>query len=296
MQGQVEITVGMPVYNGGADVERAIMSVINQTFTNFQLLISDNASTDNSTEICKKFEHLDQRIQVHRHHVNIGGIQNFYFVLEQAKTKYFVWLAHDDWWAPDFLEQNHNVLKRHSDAVCSVSKVKMMNPEGEFLRLDSGANALVKESNKNLIEFLRAPACNSRFYGLFQTSVLQKSFKLDDVYWAFDWVVMARTLTFGKHYQSNKELLFRSVTQLPSRALSRRVKVVSTNRFGGIFPMFEMTCALLRDSRVPKSLKLICICIYWNVRMFLIANFFSPIKQKLSYLFKTAAVQHQKTS
>ena len=98
MQCEEEITVGIPVYNGGTEVERAIKSVLNQTFTKFKVLISDNASTDESAEICKSLEKIDRRIQVHRHDINIGGIQNFYFLLKQARTEYFVWLAHDDWW------------------------------------------------------------------------------------------------------------------------------------------------------------------------------------------------------
>ena len=289
MQREEEITVGIPVYNGGTEVERAIKSVLNQTFTNFKVLISDNASTDESAEICKSLEKIDRRIQVHRHDINIGGIQNFYFLLKQARTKYFVWLAHDDWWAHDFLESNYNVLTECSDVVCCVSKVRMTNKNGELLRINSGAESLLDNPRNNIAAFLRSPACNSRFYGLFRTRVLQESFLRNDVYWAFDWVVMARTLAYGKHHQGNEELLFRTVNPAPSRSLSHRVKVVSTNRLGRIFPMLEMTCALWRDSRVPKSLKLFCICMYWNVRMFLIVNIFSPMKQKLLKLLKYSA-------
>ena len=293
MQCEEEITVGIPVYNGGTEVERAIKSVLNQTFTNFKVFISDNASTDESAEICKTLEKIDPRIQVHRHDINIGGIQNFYFILKQARTKYFVWLAHDDWWAHDFLESNYNVLKECSDVVCCVSKVRMTNKNGELLRINSGTESLLDNSRNNIAAFMRSPACNSRFYGLFRTRVLQESFLSNDVYWAFDWVVMARTLTYGKHHQGNKELLFRTVNPAPSRSLSHRVKVVSTNRLGRIFPMLEMTCALWRDSRVPKSLKLFCICMYWNVRMFLIANIFSPMKKTLVQLLNYLAGSRQ---
>lgn len=294
MQREEEITVGIPLYNGETDVERAIESVLNQTFTNFKVFISDNASTDNSIEICKRFEQVDRRIHIHHHQENIGVIQNFYFVLQQAKTNYFVWLAHDDWWAPDFLEQNYTALQHHSDVVCSVSKVRMMNHKGEELQLNAGTKALSKDPQKNLTSFLLAPCCNSRFYGLFRTRVLQESFLPNDVYWAFDWVVMARTLTFGKHQQGDKELLFRTVNPAPSRSLSRRIKGFSKSNLGRIFPMLEMTCALCRDSRVPKSLKLWCICMYWNVRMFVLVNVFSPMKQNLLHLLKYLAGLLQK--
>lgn len=78
MQREEEITVGIPLYNGETDVERAIESVLNQTFTNFKVFISDNASTDDSIEICKRFEQVDRRIHIHHHQENIGVIQNFY--------------------------------------------------------------------------------------------------------------------------------------------------------------------------------------------------------------------------
>lgn len=287
-----EITIGMPVFNGGGSVERAIKSALDQTFKNFILLIADNASTDSTNEVCRRFERLDERIKVHRHLNNIGVIQNFHFLLEQAKTPYFVWLAHDDWWAPDFLKENWSNLKTYHDAVCSVSRAQLLSRNGENLRHNPGTYALVKESEVSIRQFLRMPACNSRFYGLFKTRELQESFRPSDVYWAFDWVVMARTLTFGKHYESEKKLLFRTISRSPARSLQQRIKGFSECSSGRIFPMLNMARAVWKDSGIPNTFEILAICVYWNIRMFLVVNIFSRMKQGSSRLVKKALGIH----
>lgn len=270
--------------NGGTQAERAIRSALAQTFANFKIFISDNASTDSNSKDIRRFEKLDSRIHVHRHNTNIGVIQNFLFTLKQAQTEYFVWLAHDDWWGPRFLELNYIALRLNRDAVCSVSKAKMVNVRGEPLATDPGVNPLLGQAGTNLTDYLRAPACNSRFYGLFRTIPLQASFTGDDIYWAFDWVVMARTLSFGTHYRTDETQLFRTVTQSSTKSLSQRIKGFSVDRLGHIFPMLYMTRALVLDRRIPKSLRLLLICLYWNLRMCLVVNFLSPIRQWLAVL------------
>ena len=91
-----KISIGMPIYNGASYIDQAINSVLNQTFKDFELIISDNASTDNTENICKKYLSLDNRIHYLRQKKNIGGINNFKFVLDSSVGKYFMWLAADD--------------------------------------------------------------------------------------------------------------------------------------------------------------------------------------------------------
>lgn len=90
------VSIGMPVYNGAKYIKEAIESILNQTFTDFELIISDNASTDNTKEICNKYGEQDKRIRYIRKAENIGAIENFKYVLENANGEYFMWHAHDD--------------------------------------------------------------------------------------------------------------------------------------------------------------------------------------------------------
>lgn len=100
-----EVTIGMPVYNGSRFISEALDSLLAQTYRDFQLIISDNASTDNTELICKKYSESDSRISYVRQDKNIGMVSNFQFVLDKCNTKYFMWAAYDDLWSPNWIAE-----------------------------------------------------------------------------------------------------------------------------------------------------------------------------------------------
>lgn len=121
------VGIGMPVYNGEKYLHQAIDSVLSQTFTDFELIISDNASTDSTSSICKEYEKKDQRIRYIRHESNRGPGFNFPFVLSEAKSDYFVWLSYDDYWEPTFLEKNVRILDDINNVVGSIGLVEFFD-------------------------------------------------------------------------------------------------------------------------------------------------------------------------
>ena len=92
----VKVSLGIPVYNGERFVATAIKSVLDQTFTDFELIVCDNASTDQTPEICQEFARKDSRIRYLRQEINIGAKANFNRVFEYARGEYFKWIAADD--------------------------------------------------------------------------------------------------------------------------------------------------------------------------------------------------------
>ena len=98
------LSIGMPVYNGEAFVAEAIESLLAQTRGDFELIISDNASTDATAEIIEGFAAKDPRIRVFRQPENIGATGNFRFVLDQARSDAFMWAAADDAWEKNWIE------------------------------------------------------------------------------------------------------------------------------------------------------------------------------------------------
>ena len=90
------VSIGMPVYNGETYIREALDSLLQQTFTDFELIISDNASTDGTGVICKEYAFGDSRIRYIRQATNLGAVGNFEFVLNEARGEYFMWAAHDD--------------------------------------------------------------------------------------------------------------------------------------------------------------------------------------------------------
>jgi glycosyltransferase involved in cell wall biosynthesis len=97
------VSIGLPVFNGEKFLRQTLHSLLAQEFTDFELIISDNASTDSTGEICKEYAAADARIRYIRQSQNIGARSNFNFVLQQAQGEYFMWAAADDQWAPSFV-------------------------------------------------------------------------------------------------------------------------------------------------------------------------------------------------
>jgi glycosyltransferase involved in cell wall biosynthesis len=98
------VSIGMPVFNGEKFIHEAINSLLSQTFTDFELIISDNASTDKTEAICREYEKKDKRIRYVRQKENIGVIANFKYVLDQSAGEYFMWAAADDVWGKTWIK------------------------------------------------------------------------------------------------------------------------------------------------------------------------------------------------
>src|SRR5688500_6871770 len=92
------VTIGMPVFNGEASVRQAIECLLGQTFAEFELIISDNASRDGTEAICREYAASDSRVRYIRQNENLGVLANFEFVLDQAGGEFFMWAAADDEW------------------------------------------------------------------------------------------------------------------------------------------------------------------------------------------------------
>jgi glycosyltransferase involved in cell wall biosynthesis len=168
------ISIGMPIYNGAEFLEQAITSVLSQSFTNIELIIADDCSTDNSEQIYKKFAEKDSRIRIFKHKKNIGSIPNFNFVLKQAKGEYFMWAAQDDYREKNTLEKLLKLHKKFPDAALAVSK--FLNVYGEK-KYEVYPDVNYDNSNtkaNTLISFLKTDNL-SFFYGLHKTNILKKT-------------------------------------------------------------------------------------------------------------------------
>ena len=105
MRHRPRVSIGMPVYNGAQHLPAALDSLLNQTFGDFEILLSDNASTDQTEEICRAYAAKDRRIRYTRLEQNIGAAGNFNKVFREAGGDYFKWAAHDDVCLPPFLSR-----------------------------------------------------------------------------------------------------------------------------------------------------------------------------------------------
>ena len=137
------ISIGMPVYNNAKYIGPALDSLLAQTFFDFELIISDNASTDDTQTICKSYEKLDSRIRYVRQPVNLGALANFQFVLDQGKGQFFMWAAADDIWDNQWVETLYNRIRDD----------KTVAGFGELVHMDANASPLTHPANGAKLHF-----------------------------------------------------------------------------------------------------------------------------------------------
>jgi hypothetical protein len=129
-----KVTIGVLVYNGDNYLAEALESIMAQTFTDFEVVISDNGSTDGSADICRSFARRDRRIRYYRHEKNRGAAWNHNRALELARGEYFKWLAHDDAIEPEYLAECVKLLDAEPDVAWCQSQVILIDHVGRRLR------------------------------------------------------------------------------------------------------------------------------------------------------------------
>ena len=127
------LSIGLPVFNGEKYLKEAINSILGQTYSDFEFVISDNASTDRTQQICQEYAAKDLRIRYYRNEKNVGAPKNFNRVFELSSGEYFKWAAYDDVYAPEFLQKCVNVLDDDSSVVLCHSKTSRIDENGLLL-------------------------------------------------------------------------------------------------------------------------------------------------------------------
>ncbi|MDD3312408.1 glycosyltransferase family 2 protein [Pseudodesulfovibrio sp.] len=169
------VSIGMPVYNGGERMRRAVDSLLAQDFEDFELVISDNASTDGTWDLCREYAARDPRVRISRNADNEGIMANFKKVLALSAGEYFMWAAFDDLWLPSFLARLTADLDAHPEAGVTLCRFDVVDEEGEPMftfGLDErhDPNRLGRVATARL--FYSRLKVNYYFYGLFRRALL----------------------------------------------------------------------------------------------------------------------------
>jgi glycosyltransferase involved in cell wall biosynthesis len=201
------VSIGLPVFNGEHHLAQALDAILAQTHSDFELIISDNASTDRTPEICQTYAAGDPRIRYYRNAKNLGAAPNFNRAFELASGEYFKWAAHDDVIAPDFLLKCVEVLEQDPSVVLCHSKVKFIGVHGEVLKdyditLNNVGSPRPQDRFGDLI--LVDHWCLDVF-GLIRASALRKT-PIIGSYVASDRVLLAELGLLGRFYQIPEHL------------------------------------------------------------------------------------------
>lgn len=234
-----DVSIGMPVFNGAATLRHAIDSLLRQTYGNFELLISDNASTDSTEQICRAYTSSDRRIIYFRQPVNRGPSANFQFVLDQAVGEYFMWAASDDVWADDFILTNRQVLASNPACVASIGRVVFVTENNVVAHASRADSPLTGTLHSRLRQFIRDPSDNSRFYSLYRRYALRNLNLEGYTYHAADWFVIAKVLLEGEFHTVDRVQLTRLIAPLGKYARSAPNDNKGRITFG--FPLLAWT-------------------------------------------------------
>jgi len=125
-----KVTIGLPVRNGARTLDRALTSLRAQTERDIEILVADNASTDETVAVAERHGAADPRVRIHRHPSNVGITANFEFVLRRARGRYFAWAAHDDVWDAAFLETLVGALEADGSAQSAMCATRRVTEDG----------------------------------------------------------------------------------------------------------------------------------------------------------------------
>ncbi len=207
------VSVAMPVYNAAAYIEESVQSILNQTLSDFELLISDNASTDNSAALCEQLAARDPRIRLVRQAINIGANRNYVVVQRMARAPYIKWASSNDLCAPTFLERCVEQLERDPRAVLSMPQVMIFDSDPAKAEPYARSQALQEEKAVDRFRayFTRCLGLNNAINGVIRSDALNACLPLG-VYGSADVVLMAELALRGKFLEVPEPLFFRRVS------------------------------------------------------------------------------------
>jgi glycosyltransferase involved in cell wall biosynthesis len=201
------VSIGLPVYNGERYLERAIHSILAQTYADFELILSDNASTDGTEAICRAAAMQDSRIRFYRSDRNRGLAWNWNRVFALASGEYFRWSSHDDLLDPRFLAAAVQVLDADPSMVLCFSKEQLVDERGNALgeyrfKLDRVGSRRLSDrfADLVLIDHWCLP-----IFGLIRADALRSTAGYGN-YVASDRVLLAELALYGRFHQLSEAL------------------------------------------------------------------------------------------
>lgn len=201
------VSLGLPVYNGKTLIAATIDSILAQDFTDFELIISDNGSTDGTLDVCREYAARDQRILLLEGGRNVGATRNFNRVFEFARAPYFKWAAHDDRYEPAFLTRCVAALDTDPGAVLAYTAAVDIDPaSGEvFGPVDYEVGTDRSDPVERLAEVLMRPHPCFQIFGVIRSDVLAQG-PLIGSYSGSDRVLLAEIALHGRFVEIPERL------------------------------------------------------------------------------------------
>jgi glycosyltransferase involved in cell wall biosynthesis len=215
------LSVGLPVYNGERYLPEALDALLGQSYSDFELIVSDNASIDGTEEICRRYLTLDRRIRYFRQPVNLGAAANHNFVVKQARGELFKWASHDDLYGRDLLLRCVEALDAHPEVVLSHAWQAFIDAEGNVIHRVEYRLATDSPRAPDRFRDMLFIQGGDDIYGVMRTDILRRT-PLHGTYHHAERTLVAELGLYGPFYQVPEALYFRR--DHPGRAERVRTK------------------------------------------------------------------------
>jgi glycosyltransferase involved in cell wall biosynthesis len=217
------LTIGLPVYNGEEYLAQSLNSVLEQTYSDFELVLSSNASTDATDDICRDYQRRDSRIRFVRQRRNLGCAGNDNFCFAQSRTELFKWASADDLWDPDLVRRCIDLLDASPNAILAHSWTAAIDGSDNLIQafeypLVTDSPSAPERFRSMLFDNDGMPGAirSDDFYGVIRADVLRRV-KPHNSYYHADQVFMSELALHGPFVQIPEWLYFRR--HHPGRAL-----------------------------------------------------------------------------
>ncbi|NVM21089.1 MAG: glycosyltransferase [Desulfobacterales bacterium] len=221
---QPSVSVGLPVYNGGAMLGEAIESILSQDFDDIELIISDNGSTDSTQKMCCKYQKMDRRIHYYRFEENLGAIKNFLRVLDLSIGPYFMWASSDDLREKSFVRKCLQPLEKDASIALVYPRTKVLDQHSRVLGIaKDNINADQEDPLERFRHLIWEIGMCNLFYGLYRTKIVRKARSFyKSLYRAYDNLFLAEIALLGKITQIEDILFIRRLTRNYDKPLDER--------------------------------------------------------------------------
>jgi glycosyltransferase involved in cell wall biosynthesis len=189
------VTIGLLTYNRADALRRAAASALGQDWPSIELLICDNASTDDTEAVCDELARSDARVRVFRHDRNVGAVANFAEVLGRATGEYFMWLADDDWLDPSYVSSCVRLLIEHPDYAIVCGRPTYTRGD-QSVFAERPVHLRQRSGSARVVAFFRTVTLNGPFYGVMRRDQLASVPAQPSL--GGDWLLIASIAFLGK--------------------------------------------------------------------------------------------------
>lgn len=203
------VSVGVPVYNGERYLRRALDSILGQSLSDLELIISDNASSDGTEGICRGYAGRNSRVRYIRQAHNIGAPRNWNFVVHEARGRFFKWASASDYSAPTMLERCVNVLKGDPAVVVCTGLTQLVDENDQLMEVYTRDASIDEDSPSARFAHIRAQLYRNNIQSAVVRLDALRSTRLDRLYPTGDLVLTAELALYGKFEVIPEVFVFR---------------------------------------------------------------------------------------